>query len=145
MPSPKTYSAKPKEVEQSWYLVDAKDQVLGRLAAAIAIRLRGKHKANFTPHTDTGDFIVVINASQVAVTGNKLKDKIYYSHSGYPGGIKATPLAAMQRRHPERVIRKAVQGMMPKNRLGRAMLGKLKIYPANEHPHSAQKPSPLKV
>ncbi len=139
----KTFSAKPHEVQHDWYLVDAKDAVLGRLASQIAARLRGKHKAIYTPHVDTGDFVVVVNAGQLRVTGNKAQDKMYYRHSGYPGGIYETNFTKLQQRHPERVLQKAVKGMLPKGPLGYAMLRKLKIYGGAEHPHAAQQPKPI--
>ncbi len=141
----KTFSAKPLEVKRGWFLVDATDLVLGRLAAEIARRLRGKHKPEFTPHVDTGDYIVVVNAGKLRVTGNKAEDKIYYRHSGYPGGLYATSFAKMQARFPQRVLEKAVKGMLPKGPLGYAMLRKLKVYRSAEHPHSAQQPQTLKV
>ena len=136
----KTYSAKPHEVEQKWLLVDAEGQTLGRMATAIATRLRGKHKAEYTPHVDTGDFVVVINADKVTVTGNKAKDKIYYSHSGFPGGLKSISFEKLLEKAPERVIKLAVKGMLPRNSLGRAMFKKLKVYAGAEHPHTAQQP-----
>lgn len=138
-----TFSAKPHEVERKWFVVDAAGQPLGRLASRIAHRLRGKHKAEFTPHVDTGDYIVVVNAEKVRVTGKKEQDKIYYRHSGYPGGIKATPLGKMRAEHPERLLTAAVKGMMPRNPLGRAMLRKLKVYAGPSHPHAAQQPQAL--
>lgn len=138
-----TFSAKSHEVRRGWYVVDAKDKTLGRLASAIAMRLRGKHKPEFTPHVDTGDFIVVINAAQVRVTGNKLKDKVYYRHTGYIGNLKSTPLEKLMATHPERAITTAVKGMLPKNRLGAAMLKKLRVYAGAEHDHVAQQPQPL--
>ena len=141
----KTYSAKKGEISREWYLVDAEGQTLGRLATQIADRLRGKGKPQFTPHVDTGDFVVVVNAEKVAVTGNKLDDKMYYRHSGYPGGLKERPLREQLRRRPEEVLRKAVKGMLPRNRLGRQQLTKLKIYAGPEHPHDAQAPKPLEV
>jgi len=139
----KTYSAKPSDIKQDWLLVDAKDQTLGRLAAQIALRLRGKHKPTFTPHMDTGDFIVVVNADQVRVTGNKAQDKIYYRHSGYPGGIYSTTFEKQQARFPDRAIKHAVKGMLPKGPLGYAMIKKLKIYAGEQHPHEAQQPQPV--
>lgn len=139
----KTFSAKPAEVQHDWLLVDAKDAVLGRLASQIAARLRGKHKAIYTPHVDTGDFVVVVNADQLRVTGNKSQDKKYYRHSGYPGGIYETNFTKLQQRHPERVLQNAVKGMLPKGPLGYAMLRKLKIYSGAEHPHTAQQPRPV--
>jgi len=141
----KTFSATPSTIKQGWYLIDAKDRVLGRLATEIASRLRGKHKPDYTPHMDTGDYIVVINASQIRVTGNKPTDKIYYSHSGYPGGIKSIPFADLIKKHPERVIERAVKGMLPRGPLGRAMFRKLKIYPGPDHKHASQQPQPLDI
>lgn len=139
----KTYSAKPGEIEREWYLVDAEGQTLGRLATQIADRLRGKGKPAFTPHVDTGDFVVVVNAEKVHVTGNKLADKKYYKHSGYPGGLRTRSLREQLDRQPTEVLRAAVKGMLPRNRLGRAQLTKLKIYAGPEHPHEAQAPKPL--
>lgn len=136
----KTFSAKPAEVERKWLLVDAKDQTLGRLASQIAIILRGKHKPEYTPHVDTGDFIVVINARYLAVTGKKLTDKKYYRHSGFPGGITMVTFGEMQARFPGRALEKAVKGMLPKGPLGYAMIKKLKVYADDCHPHSAQQP-----
>jgi large subunit ribosomal protein L13 len=136
----RTLFAKKGDVERRWYLFDAKDAVLGRLAVKIANRLRGKNKPIFTPNCDTGDFIVVVNAEKVKLTGKKLDNKIYYSHSGYPGGIKAETARARLSRCPEKVITEAVWGMIPKGRLGRAMIKKLKVYRGSEHPHKAQKP-----
>ncbi len=141
----KTYSAKPAEVQRDWYLVDATDKTLGRLAAEIAHRLRGKHKPAFTPHVDTGDYIVVVNADKIRVTGRKEQDKQYFWHTGYPGGIKSRNVAEVRARHPERLIEGAVRGMLPKNRLGRAMFKKLKVYAGSEHRHHAQQPQPLEL
>lgn len=141
----KTFSAKAEEVRQDWFLIDAKDKVLGRLASEIARRLRGKHKAEFTPHVDTGDYIVVINANAVRVTGRKAADKVYYRHSGYPGGLKEETFEKLLARRPERVLELAVKGMLPKNSLGRKLLCKLKIYPEQTHPHEAQQPEVLEV
>jgi large subunit ribosomal protein L13 len=141
----RTLFAKKGDVERRWYLFDAKDAVLGRLAVKIANRLRGKNKPIFTPNCDTGDFIVVVNAEKVKLTGKKLDNKIYYSHSGYPGGIKAETARARLSRCPEKVITEAVWGMIPKGRLGRAMIKKLKVYRGSEHPHEAQKPEVLSV
>jgi large subunit ribosomal protein L13 len=141
----KTYSAKPYEVDQNWLIVDADGQILGRMATQIAARLRGKHKAEYTPHVDTGDFIVVINAEKVQVTGNKAKDKIYHSHSGYPGGLKSISFEKLQQKSPERIIQAAVKGMLPRTPLGRAMLKKLKVYAGAEHPHGAQQPQALQL
>jgi large subunit ribosomal protein L13 len=139
----KTYSAKPGEIQRDWYVVDAEGQTLGRLATQIADRLRGKGKPQFTPHVDTGDFVVVVNAEKIAVTGNKLDDKLYYRHSGYPGGLRSRPLREQLERLPTEVLRKAVKGMLPRNRLGRQQLTKLKIYAGPEHPHGAQDPKPF--
>ena len=141
----KTYSAKPHDISRSWYLVDASGKVLGRLAAEIARRLRGKHKPEFTPHTDTGDYIVVVNADKLRVTGRKADQKIYYRHSGYPGGIYSTSFAKMHARFPDRVLRLAVKGMLPKGPLGYAMLRKMKVYAGAAHPHSAQQPKQLEL
>jgi large subunit ribosomal protein L13 len=141
----KTFSAKPHEVRRDWYLVDADKKILGRLAAEIALRLRGKHKPEYTPHVDTGDYIVVVNAARIRVTGAKATGKVYYRHSGYPGGVYETTFAKMQQRFPGRVLHKAVKGMLPKGPLGYAMIKKLKIYPGGEHPHSAQQPKSLSV
>ena len=136
----KTYQAKKGEVNRDWYLVDAGDKVLGRLASEIAHRLRGKHKPVYTPHTDTGDFVIVVNAEKISLTGKKLTDKIYYRYSGYPGGLKATTAGRMLSIKPGNLLRTAVKGMLPKNTLGRDMLKKLKIYTGNDHPHAAQCP-----
>jgi len=141
----RTQFAKKGDVEQKWYIVDAKDAVLGRLAVKIANRLRGKNKPQFTPHSDTGDFIIVINADKVKLTGKKLDNKIYYSHSGYPGGIKAETARERLNKKPEKILFSAVWGMLPKGRLGRAIIKKLKIYKGSEHPHEAQKPEILSV
>jgi large subunit ribosomal protein L13 len=140
-----TFSAKPHEVHRGWYVVDASGRTLGRLATEIATRLRGKHKPEYTPHVDTGDYIVVVNASQIRVTGNKLKDKMYHRHTGYIGNLKSQNLATMLEQHPERVLVTAVKGMLPKNKLGAAMLKKLKVYPGAEHRHAAQQPQPLEI
>jgi len=139
----KTYSAKPKEIEQRWYLVDAEGQTLGRLATRIADTLRGKRKPVYTPHIDTGDFVVVVNAEKIAVTGKKREEKIYYRHSGYPGGLRERTFAEEIERRPTEVLRKAVKGMLPRNRLARRQLTKLKVYAGPAHPHKAQNPSPL--
>jgi large subunit ribosomal protein L13 len=141
----KTFSAKPSEIERDWYVVDAEGENLGRLAVRIADTLRGKNKPQFTPHVDTGDFVVVVNAEKIAVTGKKLDDKIYYSHSGYPGGLRSRTLREQLERRPTEVLRKAVKGMLPRNRLGRAQIRKLKIYAGAEHPHGAQQPKQLKL
>ena len=145
MSTQKTQSAHPATVERKWYVVDATDQTLGRLATIIAEVLRGKRNPWYTPHVDTGDFVVVTNAEKIAVTGNKLSDKRYYRHSGYPGGIRSRTLQEQLDRRPEEVIRMAVKGMLPKNRLGRAQLKKLKTYAGPEHPHEAQDPEPLRL
>ena len=134
-----------KQVQQGWYLVDAKDKTLGRLASVLAIRLRGKHKPEYMPHADVGDYIVVINADKIHVTGKKLDDKCYHRYSGYPGGLKTKPLSAVLEETPERVLELAVKGMLPKNPLGRQMFRKLKVYAGVEHPHTAQQPEPLEV
>jgi large subunit ribosomal protein L13 len=139
----KTYSAKPGEIERTWYVVDAEGQTLGRLATQIADTLRGKRKAQYTPHVDTGDFVVVVNAEKIRVTGKKLDEKLYHRHSGYPGGLRSRPLRDELERRPTEVLRKAVKGMLPRNRLGRAQLTKLKIYAGPDHPHTAQAPQPL--
>jgi large subunit ribosomal protein L13 len=139
----KTWNAKPGEVERRWYLVDADGKTLGRLATRVADTLRGKDKPQYTPHVDTGDFVIVVNADKVRVTGKKLDDKIYYRHSGYPGGIRSRTLREELERRPTEVIRKAVKGMLPRNRLGRAQLTKLKVYAGPDHPHEAQAPQPL--
>jgi len=141
----RTYSAKPETVEREWFVVDATDRPIGRLASEIASRLRGKHKPVFTPHVDTGDYIVVINAERVGVTGNKRTDKMYYRHSGYPGGIKSMSLEKLLDKAPERVIETAVKGMLPKGPLGRAMFRKLKVYAGPEHKHTAQQPKELSL
>jgi large subunit ribosomal protein L13 len=138
-----THSAKASEVERHWYVVDAADQTLGRLATRIARVLRGKHRPEYTPHVDTGDFVVVVNASKVKLTGNKLDNKFWYRHSGIPGGFKATPYRKLMETKPEFVIEKAVKGMLPKNSLGRQLHKKLKVYAGETHPHAAQKPEPL--
>jgi large subunit ribosomal protein L13 len=140
----KTYSAKPHEIERSWRLVDAEGRTLGRLATEIADVLRGKDKPAYTPHVDTGDFVIVVNAEKVRVTGKKLEQKIYYRHSGYPGGLRQRTLAEQLARRPEEVLRRAVRGMLPKNKLAAAQLRKLKVYAGPEHPHAAQNPAPLK-
>jgi len=141
----KTFSANAATVERTWYVIDAKNQVLGRLASEIARRLRGKHKPQYTPHVDTGDYIVVVNAEMVKVTGRKATDKVYYSHSGYPGGIKSITFEKLLKKAPERVIEKAVKGMLPKGPLGRAMFRKLKVYTGPEHKHAAQQPQKLEI
>ncbi|STY28110.1 50S ribosomal protein L13 [Legionella wadsworthii] len=141
----KTFSAKSHEVKRDWFVVDASDKVLGRLATEIARRLRGKHKAEYTPHVDTGDYIVVTNAEKVVVTGRKFTNKMYYRHTGYPGGIKSDSFEKLQARNPVRIIELAVKGMLPKNPLGREMYRKLKVYAGNEHPHTAQQPKQLDI
>jgi len=141
----KTYSAKPHEVDQNWLLVDAEGQTLGRMATMIATKLRGKHKAEYTPHVDVGDYIVVINAEKVQVTGNKSKDKLYHSHSGYPGGLKSISFEKLIDKSPEKVIKLAVKGMLPRTPLGRTMYKKLKVYAGPEHPHVAQRPEALQL
>ena len=141
----KTYTAKAETVQQDWFVVDAAGKVLGRLATQIAHRLRGKHKPEFTPHVDTGDYIVVVNVDKLRVTGNKAKDKIYHRHSGYPGGIYSTPFEKLQAAQPARVLEKAVKGMLPKGPLGYAMLRKMKAYPGDTHPHTAQQPKALHI
>ena len=141
----KTFSAKAAEVRHGWFVVDASDQTLGRLAAGIAHRLRGKHKAEYTPHVDTGDYIVVINADKVKVTGAKGTDKIYHRHTGYPGGIKSISFDKLMEKAPERAVQNAVKGMLPRNPLGRAMFRKLKVYASADHPHTAQQPQPLDI
>jgi large subunit ribosomal protein L13 len=141
----KTYSTKLSDIERKWYLVDARDKTLGRLATEIARILRGKHRPYFTSHLDTGDYVIVINAGQIRVTGRKLDQKIYYRHSGYPGGLKSITLREQLVKHPTRVLRAAVRGMLPHNRLGRRMIKKLKIYAEDSHPHRAQQPIPLEL
>ena len=140
-----TVSAKPAEVRREWLLVDAEGKTLGRLASEIARRLKGKHKPTFTPHVDTGDYVVVVNAEKVAVTGNKLKDKMYHHHTGYIGNLKSISLEKQLQQHPERVIQSAVKGMLPRNPLGRAMFRKLHVYAGPEHPHTAQQPKALDI
>ena len=141
----KTFSPTPKDINREWYVVDASDKVLGRLATEIARRLRGKHKPEFTPHVDTGDYIVVTNVEKLRVTGNKAEDKVYYRHSGFPGGIYGTKFKDMQAKHPGRALEKAVKGMLPKGPLGYAMVKKLKVYAGASHPHTAQQPKPLAI
>ncbi|PID86077.1 MAG: 50S ribosomal protein L13 [Chloroflexi bacterium] len=141
----KTYVAKPAEVERSWYIIDAEGQTLGRLASQIAAVLRGKHKPTFTPHVDCGDYVVVINAEKIHVTGQRLEKKKYYRHSGYPGGLKEITLADQLERFPTRPVELAVKGMLPKNKLGRKMFKKLKVYAGPEHPHAAQQPVPMEL
>jgi large subunit ribosomal protein L13 len=141
----KTYAARPQDVQRDWYVVDASDKVLGRLASAIAYRLRGKHKPIYTPHVDTGDFIVVTNVEKIKVTGNKAEQKLYHRHSGYPGGVRTVSFTQLQQRFPERALEHAVKGMLPKGPLGYAMLKKLKCYPGPSHPHAAQQPKTLEL
>ena len=140
-----TYTAKAHEVQHGWYVVDAQGKVLGKLATQIAMRLRGKHKPEYTPHVDTGDFIVVVNAAKLRVTGRKAERKIYYRHTGYPGGLKETNFAKLHAARPDRVLQKAVKGMLPKGPLGYAMIKKLKVYAEASHPHTAQQPRPLEI
>ncbi|MDZ7725425.1 MAG: 50S ribosomal protein L13 [candidate division KSB1 bacterium] len=139
----KTYSPKPKDVERKWYVIDAEDLALGRLACKVAHIVRGKHKPMWAPHADVGDYVIIVNADKVKLTGRKAQDKVYYHHSGYPGGIKATPIWRMQERKPEFVVQKAIRGMLPRNRLGRKLLKHAKIYKGEAHPHTAQQPEPL--
>jgi large subunit ribosomal protein L13 len=141
----KTISARAEDVKRDWFLIDAEDKTLGRLATEVARRLRGKHKAIYTPHVDTGDYIVIVNAEKVRVTGNKTKNKIYYTHSGYMGGLKQINFEDLIQKAPERVIEKAVKGMLPKNSLGRTMFRKLKVYAGKEHEHAAQQPQLLEI
>ena len=141
----KTFSAKPETVQHDWFVIDAADKTFGRLAAGIASRLRGKHKPEFTPHVDTGDYIVVVNAEKIRVTGNKAKDKIYHHHTGYPGGLKSISFEKLIDKAPERTIQSAVKGMLPKGPLGNAMFKKLKVYAGTEHPHAAQQPQELNI
>ena len=141
----KTFSAKAEEINREWFLIDAEGKTLGRMASEIALRLRGKHKPEFTPHVDTGDYIVVVNAEKLHVTGNKMNDKMYHHHTGYVGNLKSIALKDLLAKHPERVIEKAVKGMLPKNSLGRQMYRKLKVYSGSEHPHAAQEPKALEI
>jgi large subunit ribosomal protein L13 len=141
----KTYSAKTETVKREWFVVDATDKVLGRLSTEIARRLRGKHKPEYTPHVDTGDYIVVINAEKIRVTGNKESDKLYQHHTGYIGSLKTVNLATLRKNHPDRIIKQSVKGMLPKNSLGRAMFKKLKVYAGAKHAHAAQQPQPLEI
>lgn len=141
----KTYSPKQEDIRREWFVIDAKDQTLGRLASQVAVLLRGKHKPMFTPHMDTGDFVIIVNADKIRVTGKKLDQKVYYRYSGYPGGVKARTLREQLARNPEQVIRLAVRGMLPKNRLGRHMIRKLKVYAGDKHPHQAQQPKPYTI
>lgn len=141
----KTYVVKPDEIERQWYVVDADGQTLGRLASKVAQILRGKHKSTYSPHLDVGDYVIVINSSKIHVTGRKMLQKMYYRHSGYPGGIKSINLRDLLRRHPTRAVELAVKGMLPKNRLGRRMFKKLKVYAGDEHPHQAQTPQVMEL
>jgi large subunit ribosomal protein L13 len=141
----KTFSAKAEEINREWFLIDAEGKTLGRMASEIALRLRGKHKPEFTPHVDTGDYIVVVNVEKLAVTGNKMNDKMYHHHTGYVGNLKSINLKDLLAKHPERVLEKAVKGMLPKNSLGRQMYRKLKVYAGPSHPHEAQEPKVLEV
>ena len=141
----RTYTPKPGEITRAWHVIDATDVVLGRLASQTAILLRGKHKPIFAPHIDTGDFVIIINADKVALTGAKLAQKKAYRHSGYPGGLKAVSYEQMLEQHPTRAVEKAVRGMLPRNSLGRQMLGKLKVYAGDSHPHAAQQPVPFEI
>ena len=141
----KTYSPKASEIERRWWLVDAEGQTLGRLASVVATRLRGKDKPTYAPHMDCGDFVIVVNASRIEVTGRKLEQKQYYHHSGYPGGLRTTNLAKEMEKHPDRVIEQAVRGMLPKTKLGDHMLKKLKVYAGSEHPHASQQPQPWEL
>jgi len=141
----KTFSAKQETVKRDWFVIDATDKVLGRLSTEIARRLRGKHKPEYTPHVDTGDYIVIVNADKVRVTGNKEQDKIYYHHTGFIGSLKSINLSKLRKEHPERIIEKSVKGMLPKNSLGRTMFKKLKVYAGATHEHAAQQPQPLEI
>ncbi|UZN02220.1 50S ribosomal protein L13 [Cellulomonas sp. S1-8] len=141
----RTYTPKPGDVERNWYVIDATDVVLGRLASHVATLLRGKHKATFAPHVDGGDFVIIINAGKVALTGNKRETKLAYRHSGYPGGLRATRYVDLLEKHPERAIEKAVRGMLPRTTLGRQQISKLKVYAGAEHPHSAQQPKTFEL
>jgi large subunit ribosomal protein L13 len=141
----RTFSPRAADIQRQWHVIDAEDVVLGRLASQAAILLRGKHKPIYAPHLDTGDFVIVVNAAKVALSGNKLQDKRAYRHSGYPGGIRSVSYAELMDKHPERAVEKAVKGMLPKNTLGRQMLRKLKVYPGPEHPHKAQQPVPFEI
>ena len=141
----RTYSPKPGEVDRVWHVIDAEDVVLGRLATQVATLLRGKHKPTFAPHVDTGDFVIIVNAGKVALTGNKRDQKFAYRHSGYPGGLRKRSFGEMLDKQPERLLEKTIKGMLPHNRLGRAMASKLKVYAGPNHPHAAQKPQPLEI
>jgi large subunit ribosomal protein L13 len=140
-----TYSPKPGEITRAWHVIDATDVVLGRLATHAATLLRGKHKPTYAPHMDTGDFVIIVNAEKIAVSGNKRDDKFIYRHSGFPGGLRQRSVGEMIEKHPDRLVEKAIKGMLPKNRLGRAMGKKLKVYAGPEHPHAAQKPTPYEI
>ncbi|WP_169951827.1 50S ribosomal protein L13 [Microbispora sp. H11081] len=141
----RTFSPKPNDVERQWYVIDATDVVLGRLASQVATLLRGKHKPIFAPHVDTGDFVIVVNAEKIALSGNKLQQKKAYRHSGYPGGLRAISYGELMEKRPDRAVEKAVRGMLPKNALGRKMAKKLKVYAGAEHPHQAQQPVPFQI
>lgn len=141
----RTYTPKPGDIQQDWYVIDATDVILGRLASHVAQLLRGKHKATFAPHVDGGDFVIIINAEKVALSGNKLEQKKAYRHSGYPGGLTATPYSVLLSENPERAVEKAVKGMLPKTKLGAAQMGKLKVYRGSEHPHAAQQPKTFEI
>lgn len=141
----RTYTPKPGDIDRAWHVIDATDVVLGRLASQVAAILRGKHKAQFAPHVDAGDFVIIINAEKVALTGNKRETKMAYRHSGYPGGLRATPYSELLDKHPERAVEKAVRGMLPHTTLGKAQLAKLKVYAGSEHPHAAQQPQPFEI
>ena len=141
----KTFSAKNNDIDRSWYLVDAQNKTLGRLSTEIATRLRGKHKPIYTPHVDTGDYIVVVNASKIRVTGNKMTDKVYYKHTGFIGNLKSVNLETMLEKYPEKVLMKSVRGMLPKSKLGNAMIKKLRVFAGPEHTHTAQQPEPLEL
>ncbi len=139
----RSFTPRPGDADERWWVVDAEDQILGRLATRVAVKLRGKDKPVYSPHADTGDYVIVVNAEKIQVTGRKLTDKLYYRHSGYPGGLKVTPFKDMLAKHPERVIEFAVRGMLPKNALGRKLFRKLRVYAGPDHPHQAQRPQPL--
>ncbi len=141
----RTFTPTPADIERTWYVVDATDAPLGRLASEIAKILRGKHKPTFAPHVDGGDFVIVVNAAKIRVSGNKETDKVYYRHSGYPGGLRAEALGEVRRKYPERLVESAVRGMLPKNKLGRKIIKKLKVYGGPDHPHGAQSPEPLEI
>jgi large subunit ribosomal protein L13 len=141
----RTYTPKPADVQRQWHVIDATDVVLGRLASQVAILLRGKHKPIYAPHVDTGDFVIIINADKVSLSGKKLEQKKAYRHSGYPGGLRAVAYKDLLEKHPERAVEKAIKGMLPKNKLGRAMFGKVKVYAGPNHPHTAQQPVPFEI